>query len=100
LHNTGHLLDSQAATTKEKSNMSKNQNTALEVSNKKRSLSELIHAEEGSGFIEKLIIIGLFVFVVAAGITHIGSKANDTLMKQGDAVDQVNATVGGGVVGG
>ncbi len=74
----------------------KNQNTALEVSNKKKSLSELIHAEEGSGFIEKLIIIGLFVFVVAAGIGYIGGKANETLEKQGDAVGTVNATVGGG----
>ncbi len=74
----------------------KNQNTSLEVSNKKKSLSELLHAEEGSGFIEKLIIIGLFVFVVAAGIGYVGGKANETLESQGNAVGGVNTTVGGG----
>ena len=72
----------------------KNPNTALEVSNKKKSLSELVHAEEGSGFIEKLIILGLFVFVVSAGINYVGGKATTTLEGQGDAIGEVETSVG------
>lgn len=68
--------------------------------NEKKSLSLLIHSEEGSGFIEKLIIIGLFIFVVAAGISAIAGKANDKLTEQGESVGGVNAAVGGGGAGG
>ncbi len=64
--------------------------------NEKKSLSLLIHSEEGSGFIEKLIIIGLFVFIVAAGISVIAGKANDKLEAQGTAVEGVNDSIGGG----
>ena len=77
----------------------KNQNTAIEVANKKKTFLDLFRAEEeGNGFIEKLIIIGLFVFVVSAGVGYVGGKATDKLNAQGDQIDTANTTMGTGSV--
>ena len=59
---------------------------------KKQSLS-LIREEEGNGFVEKIIIVALFAFVVAAGIKLIAKGANDKLKEQGESVGAVNGAI-------
>ena len=55
----------------------------------------IISDERGASFIEKLIIIGLFALVVAAGINFVGGKANEKLNAQGESVGKVNNDLGG-----
>ena len=73
--------------------------TKLDTKSKKKSFNELVRAEEGNGFVEKIIIIALFAFVVAAGINIIASGANKKLTDQGSAIEGVNSTIGAAPAG-
>jgi hypothetical protein len=43
----------------------------------------------GTEFIEKLILIGLFAFVVFLGIRYIAGSVNNKLTDQGDTVETI-----------
>ena len=67
--------------------------TKLETKSKKKSFNQLIHSEEGNGFVEKIIIIALFAFVVAAGIKLVASGASKKLKEQGASIEAVNGAI-------
>ena len=46
----------------------------------------LFSSQQGGGFVEKLIILGLFAFAVAAGLKAFAGGANATLQEQGAAI--------------
>ena len=70
------------------------ENNTETVATESNSLS-LIRNEEGSGFVEKILIVALFAFVVAAGIRLIASGANSKLEEQGQSIGAVNGQIGG-----
>lgn len=49
-------------------------------------LRDLIRREEGAGFIEKLIVIGLFIFLAAAGVNAMSGTAHDKLASQAESL--------------
>ena len=55
----------------------------------------LLTSEAGNGFVEKLIIVALFAFVVSAGIRLLANKANDKLGVQGDEISGLRGTIKG-----
>jgi len=46
----------------------------------------------GSGTIEKIFIIALFIFVAAAGLKILGTKTKAALEKQGTGIEQTGNT--------
>ena len=60
---------------------------------KKKSFNQFIRSEEGNGFVEKIIIIALFAFVVAAGIKIVAGGANTKLKEQGASIKGVNGAI-------
>ena len=44
-----------------------------------RSLNHLLHSERGSGFVEKLLLIALFAFVVAVGIDYVTAAVDSKI---------------------
>ncbi|MCP4446734.1 MAG: hypothetical protein GY811_15510 [Myxococcales bacterium] len=52
-----------------------------------------IRAEEGNGFVEKIIIIALFAFVVSAGIKLVAKGSNDKLQEQSESISGIRGTV-------
>ena len=72
--------------------MENTQEIAAEESTQENKLS-LIRKEEGNGFVEKIIIVALFAFVVAAGIKLIAKGANDKLKEQGESIGAVNGSI-------
>ena len=68
--------------------------TKLEKTTKKKSFNQFIRSEEGNGFVEKIIIIALFAFVVAAGIKVIAGGANKKLDAQSKEIEKVNDKIG------
>ncbi|MEA2698713.1 MAG: hypothetical protein QOI66_2984 [Myxococcales bacterium] len=46
----------------------------------------------GSGTIEKIFIIALFIFVAAAGLKILGTKTKDALEKQGEGIERTGQT--------
>ena len=67
--------------------------TKLDKDSKKKTFSEFVHSEKGNGFVEKIIIIALFAFVVAAGIKIIAGGANKKLKAQSKSIEAVNDTI-------
>ena len=57
--------------------------------------SELFGAQEGAGYVEKLLLVALFAMVVAGGIRLIAGGASSKLVEQGESLGAVNATIGG-----
>ena len=65
----------------------------MENTTEKKQPLSLIRDEEGNGFVEKIIIVALFAFVVAAGIKLIAKGANDKLKEQGESIGAVNGAI-------
>jgi hypothetical protein len=62
-----------------------------------QSLLSFFRNEEGNGFVEKIIIIGLFVFIVAAGVKAIGGTAAKKIGEQNSTLGtEVGTKFGGG----
>ena len=49
--------------------------------------TSLVQDERGASFIEKLVIIGLFMLVVAAGISTVATSADDKLDEQSESIE-------------
>jgi hypothetical protein len=56
----------------------------------------LFRNEDGNGFVEKIIIIGLFVFIVAAGVKAIGGTAAKKIGEQNTTLSTEVGTKFGG----
>jgi len=54
--------------------------------------TSLIKNERGASFIEKLVIIGLFVIAAAAGVSSLASSVSDTLDTQGMTLEGMGAS--------
>lgn len=68
-------------------------NKKTEVVSAKKRAGCFIRAEEGNGFVEKIIIIALFAFVVAAGIKLVAKGSNDKLQEQSESISGIRGTV-------
>ena len=49
--------------------------------------------ERGSGFVEKILIIALFAFVVTAGLRAVSNGSNDKLQEHGAELSGVRGTI-------
>ena len=63
-----------------------------QVPSSKKSTS-LVSDQAGNGFVEKIIIIALFAFVVATGITLVAGGANDALTDQATTIQDINTQI-------
>jgi len=67
--------------------------TEIEQSTEKKSILQFFRSEDGNGFIEKIIIIGLFAFIVAAGVKLLGEGAKARVDEQTATVNDVNTAI-------
>lgn len=73
---------------------------------KQPTVRKILRDEDGAGFIEMLIVIGLFVFIGSAGVNMVAGSAEDKLSEQAESLatlrsgpsgtPQGTGTVGGG----
>ena len=55
-------------------------------------LQKFRNDQDGSGFVEKIIIIALFCFVVMAGMKLLGTSVSEKLENQGNGINKIKAT--------
>jgi hypothetical protein len=65
---------------------------------KSRSLVKNVRG--GTDFIEKVVLIALFVFAAAAGVTLIGESVLQKFTQQGTSIGGLEGTIAGGGGGG
>lgn len=75
--------------------MINNENNKIEKheDKKKKNILAFLRNEEGNGFIEKILIIGLFAFVVSAAVTYMADASSEKLETQADNLGNINDTV-------
>lgn len=57
------------------------------------SKSSLLRDQRGAETVEKILILALFCFVAAVGMSKLGASAKDKLENQGKAIDGVEDTL-------